>query len=512
MRRQYGNTQSTALEPAESPLSVSGARLIKNTSVLMVSQLFTWGLTLLLTLFLPRYLGPSSMGLLAITISFWSLLQVFIGFGMDTHVVKQIARDPEQAYTLLGTTCLARVLLYLLCLLPVSIGLWVMQMPLSQIIVVQLVGVSFLINALASGTQSILQGLEIMEYISISNIASRAVNSLLGIGVLLAGFGLFAIAIVLVVAALVLLLANLFFLQRHRPLRLSFEGTEVLPMLRSSLPYMATALVMVGYAQLNILIIGLLMSSTEAGWYGAAMQLFTTLLFLPVAFGTALLPQMTRFHRSDEQALAGMLRKSVQLVLLVGVPIGLGLVAVAGSVVELIFGSEYGPSSSVLQVLGVTLIFMYLNVLIGQFFTATDRQNVWTVTIAVSVVLMAGMTVLLVTLCQQYLGNGALGGAFSLLCSEATMALIGVVLLRGKLLSRALIWNVARILIAGGVMLAAVWFLRDAMLLLPIVTGMLVYPSMVLLLRILPREDFVVLQTFMGSIVGRLHQPQLRRP
>jgi O-antigen/teichoic acid export membrane protein len=488
--------QSAALEPADAPVSANGARLMKNTSALVASQLLTWGLTLLLTLFMPRYLGPEAMGLLAIAVSLWTLLQVFIGFGMDTHLVKQIARDPEQVYTFLGTTFLVKLIFYLLCLLPVSVALWM--------VVVQLVGLSFFLGALASGTQATLQGLEIMEYISISNIASRAINSLLGIGVLLLGFGLYAISIVLVIASMVLLVAQLYFLQRYRPLRLGLDRAKILPLLRNSLPYVATALVMVGYAQLNVLIIGLMMSTTEAGWYGAAVQLFATLLFLPVAFGTALLPQMTRTHSSDTDALPAMLRKSVELVLLVGVPIGFGLVAIAEPLVALIFGPEYGPTGPVLQVLGVALIFMYLNVLIGQFFTATDRQNVWTVTIAISVAVMAGLTFYLVPLCQRLLGNGALGGAFSLLLSEASMVIIGAALLRGKLISRALLWSIARVLVAGGAMLAVVWFLRDAMLLIPIVVGMLVYPAMVLLLRIVPREDLIALRSFAASLLARL--------
>ena len=496
--------QSATLEPTEIPVSASGGRVVKNTGALLVSQLLTWSFTLLLALFLPRYLGPEANGILAIAISIWSILQVLIGFGMDTHLVKQIARDPEQIYTFLGTTFLVKSIFYVLCLLPLTLVLWLLKMPVEAVVVVQLMGVSFFVAALASGTQATLQGLEIMEYISISNVASRAINSFLGIGVLLLGFGLYAVTGVMIAASVVLLLAQLYFLQRYRPLRLGFDYTRIIPLLRSSLPYVATALVMVGYAQLNVLMIGLMMSTTEAGWYGSAVQLFGTLLFLPVAFATALLPQMTRSFSSDATALPIMLRKSVELVLLVGVPIGLGLVAVAKPLVALLFGEAYGPTGPVLQVLGLALIFMYLNVLIGQFFISVDRQNVWTVIIAVSVAFMASLTYFLVPLCQRLFGNGALGGAFSLLAAEAIMVLIGAVLLRGQLISRALLWSSARILFAGVVMLAVIWPVQGAVLALPIILGMVVYLGLILLLRVVPREDLAVLQTFLGSILGRL--------
>ena len=170
----------------------------------------------------------------------------------------------------------------------------------------------------------------------------------------------------------------------------------------------------------------------------------------------------------------------------------------------LLFGEAYGPTGPVLQVLGLALIFMYLNVLIGQFFISVDRQNVWTVIIAVSVAFMASLTYFLVPLCQRLFGNGALGGAFSLLAAEAIMVLIGAVLLRGQLISRALLWSSTRILFAGAVMLAVIWPVQGAVLALPIILGMVVYLGLILLLRVVPREDLAVLQTFLGSILGRL--------
>lgn len=485
-------------------MSSTSNRLIKNISVLMLSQLATWVLTLLLTLFLPRYLGPESNGILAIAVSIWTLLQVFIGFGGDTYLVKQIARDPEQVYTFLGTTLGLRTIFYGIGLLLLSIGCWLLKMPLESVILVQLIGVSFFVGSLASAVTATLQGLEIMEYISIANVASRAINSFLGITVLLLGFGLYAVTGVMIVAAVALLVIQLYYLQRHRPLQLRFERRQVLPLLRNSLPYVATAMVMVGYAQINVLVIGLMLSTKEVGWYGAASQLFGTLLFLPVVFATALLPQMTRAFSTSADVLPLMFRKSLELVLLIGVPIGLGLLAVAEPLVSFIFGAEFGPTGPVLQVMGLALIVMYLNVMIGQYFTSIDRQNTWTVTIALSAVMMAGMTVVIVPWCQQLFGNGAVGGAISLLLAEASMVVVGGWLLRRELLNRALIWSIARIAIAGLVMVLAVWLARSTPLALMIGLGATAYSAMILLLRIVPREDFELLRAFVGSLLGRL--------
>jgi O-antigen/teichoic acid export membrane protein len=71
--------------------------ITKNASVLMLSQLITWGMALVLMIFLPRYLGAVGVGKFQLATSLWAIVSIVVSFGMDTYMTREIARMPEKA-------------------------------------------------------------------------------------------------------------------------------------------------------------------------------------------------------------------------------------------------------------------------------------------------------------------------------------------------------------------------------------------------------------------------------
>src|SRR6476659_8173670 len=92
----------------------AGTKVIKNASILMTSQLITWALSLLLTIFLPRYLGAAAIGEFAIANSIWAIMGMLIGAGIDTLLTKRIAQEPDLTPQIVGTALLLRVIFFIL--------------------------------------------------------------------------------------------------------------------------------------------------------------------------------------------------------------------------------------------------------------------------------------------------------------------------------------------------------------------------------------------------------------
>src|SRR4051794_18282371 len=95
-------------------MSSAGIRVVKNASILMVAQLMTWILSLLLTIFLPRYLGAAATGIFVLAGSIWSIMGLLISFGTDTLLTKEIARQPAKTPELLGMALLLRMFFFIL--------------------------------------------------------------------------------------------------------------------------------------------------------------------------------------------------------------------------------------------------------------------------------------------------------------------------------------------------------------------------------------------------------------
>jgi O-antigen/teichoic acid export membrane protein len=485
---------------------MSGARrtIAKNAGVLMASQLITWALTLLLTIFLPRYLGAAAVGKFHFANSIWAIVAIVIVFGGDTLLTKEIARDPARAADYLGASLILRGLLFILGCGALWGYLAAFSYPGETRLVVFIIGAGSLLWQFIGACQATLQGLERMEYISLSYIAGKVAHTGLALTLLLLGQGVYVIAGVGAAAALVTLTIQLYFLRRLTPIHLRLKLAQARHMLRAGLPYLMSGIFLVVYMQVDIVIISLLVNDTVVGWYGAADQLFGAFLFIPTVFITAVFPALSRLYANKSDALPRLMSKSSDLLILLSIPIGLGVLVVAGPLVVLLFGPEFAQSGPILALLGIVLILTYHNMLLGQFLISTDRQNVWTIVMAVATLATLPLDFLLIPWCQATWGNGGLGGALSFIITELGMVVAGILLLPKGSLGRANLWVAVRALLAGLAMAAAAWWLRGLFIAIPIIVGAIVYVGTALLLGLAPREDVELLRSLAAGVLSRL--------
>lgn len=490
-------------------MHTNAATVVKNASVLLISQLVTWALTLVLTVVLARELGAELVGEFTLASSIWTVMGVFINFGMDTLLVKQIARAPERTPALLGTTIVARSVLYLLSCAVVALYVQLAHFSSTTLVLIALLSVAQLVNQIYLATQAALQGLELMEYVSLASIVSRVVNTALGILVLLIGFGVFGVSVIAILAAAAGLGIQLAYLRRRYPLRLGFDGAQLGAILRASLPYLASSLGLVLYGQVDVLIISWLVDTTQVGWYGSASRLFGTFMFFPVIFTTAVFPSLTRAYANASDSLPQIIRKSFDLMLVLSIPIGLGLFVIADPLVLLLYGPDFAQSGPILALMGLVLIPTYQNILLGQFLTSTDRQNRWTVVMLVATALTIPLDLLLVPWCQRWFANGAMAGSLSFLITELAMVACGIALLPRGALGRSNLLIALKVFGVGAAMVASSWWLRDAFIGIPILVAAAVYCGGILAVRAVPREDLVLFGSFAQSVLGRLrrHSP-----
>lgn len=477
--------------------------IAKNASVLMASQLITWALALLLTIFLPRYLGVEAIGRLHLANSLWAIMMIFITFGMDILLTKEIARTPERTSEFLANTTVLRIGIYLIGFGVMAIYARIANYPPETILVIYIIGISSLAGVITGGVQSALQGLERMEFMSIADIIAKAFVTVVAIILLLMGYNVVAIAIVVVFGATISLVIQAYALNRLQPLKFKFDLNVMKWMLAAGFPFLIMYSFLTIYQQVDIVIISILVDEKGVGWYGAADRLFGTLLFAPGVFISAIFPALSRMHASGSGNIRNLIGKSFDLMMLMCVPIGLGLATVAQPFVVLLYGPDFAKSGPILSIMGIVLIMTYLNILLGYLLISTDRQNAWTVVMAVATLATIPLDLLLVPWCERMFGNGAMGGALAFVVTEGGMLAIGLWLIPRGNLGRSNAVRAVKVLLAGFIMVAVTWWLRDKFILLPIILGAVSYVAAIVLLRVIPHEDWVLFQELSRSLLNR---------
>lgn len=483
-------------------------KIAKNASVLLGSQLMMWLLTMVMTIFLPHYLGAAGVGQMQFATSLWTMIGVLAAFGIDTLLTKEIARQPTRTPQLFGSALVLRCTLFAIGYVLLVATLHFFAYAENTINIVCLIGIASMIRQIVAMTQATLQGLEQMAIFSFGEILGNALYTVLGIALLLNGWSIYAIVTLMIVTVTLNLLLQLFFLNRIYPLRPNFDWQAAVHLLQTGWPYLLSSFFLVAYMQVDIIIISVLVDERAMGWYSAAYRLFGTFLFIPTVYIMAAFPVFSRMFVNDQSSLHRLISKSIDTLFLLSVPIGFGMTMVAQPLVPLIFGPEFVNSGPILAVLGVVLVLTYQNILIGHFLISMDRQNVWTKVMAIATIATIPLDLLLIPWCEVTFGNGALGGAIAFGVTELGMLLVGLRLLPVGALSRANLWRAGRVLLAGFTMMFVVWQFADQLIVIPIFMGVISYLALVFVLRIIPKEDWELLQGIGQQFLNKLRRPQ----
>jgi O-antigen/teichoic acid export membrane protein len=277
-------------------------------------------------------------------------------------------------------------------------------------------------------------------------------------------------------------------------------------MIRASMPYLLSSVFLIVYAEISTVIVSLIVDETAVGWFGTAYRLVGPLLFIPTIFMTAAFPALARQAADGTNLGINLLRRSFGWLIILAVPLGLGILAIASPLIALMYGPAFANSGPVLAIFGITLIFLYQNVLIGQYLISIDRQNVWTLVMAIATVARIGLDLVLVPLTHAWFQNAALGAAIGLTITELAMLVTGLLLLPRGTLGRPTAWLTVRTLIAGAGMLLVIWPLRTSFIGLPIGVAMVTYAILIWVLRLVSPEDQRAVLAMGQSMLARLRR------
>jgi O-antigen/teichoic acid export membrane protein len=491
-------------------MNSTGRTIAKNAGILMGSQLVTWVLALLVTIVVPRYLGATVIGKYQLAGSLLVVVGIIASFGMERLITKEIARDHNKIGEIFGTVTYLRVGMYLIGYVFLALYIYIMKYPSDTVYIMLIFFVSYLLDQLASLYMAVLQGVEKMEYMSASAIVCKIFTVVASLLLVVFKQSVYAIAAVAIGAALINLIIVGFATHRLYKVSLRFNPAIVKWLYQSSLPYLLSSVFLVVYMRVDVIILSWLTTEKEIGWYSSASTLFGTLLFVPTIFMTAVFPALSRMYVSGADATFNVLRKSLDLLLIIAIPIGLGVLTIANPLVVLLYGPDFAGSGPILALMGIVLIFTYLTILLGQYLVSIDRQVIWTWVMAIATFATVPLDLLFIPWCRDALGNGAIGGALSFIVTELGMVIAGFIFLPKGLLQRENVLRILKTVFAGAVMAVVVWQVRHLFIAIPILVGAVVYVGAILLLRVIPHEDWALLKSLGLGLLARFTRGRIR--
>src|SRR6185503_11222380 len=119
----------------------------------------------------------------------------------------------------------------------------------------------------------------------------------------------------------------------------------------ASLPFYVSGLATTIYDKIGVSFLAFMGSDREVGWYGAAAGLAGLTLLLAPLISWVLTPLFARAAAASEAELCLMVRRSLDFILTVAIPVSLMMIVGADVWIKLLFGAKFAPAASALRVL-----------------------------------------------------------------------------------------------------------------------------------------------------------------
>jgi O-antigen/teichoic acid export membrane protein len=273
----------------------------------------------------------------------------------------------------------------------------------------------------------------------------------LGILILaIAGASLVAFLSVQLPVMIPILVLTAWLVRGRTPVVPGFEVELWRRLMREVLPYSAAIVLTVIYFRVVAIMVSLLSTQEQTGYYGVAFRVLDALTLIPPLLISSAFPLLARAARDDPARLGYAVTRLTEGMLLLGVWFGLCLGVGAEVAIDVVAGPGFEPSIEVLQILGVALVGTFLLATWGYSLLSLRRHRAILVGNLLALIVAAGAGAPLIV------SEGARGGAIALTLAELTLALAyGVALYRALPTLRDVAGAVPRIALALAAALAA---------------------------------------------------------
>ena len=352
-------------------------RYFANTSWMFAEQILRMVAGLFVGIWVARYLGPEQFGVFNYAIAFAAIFGSIAKLGLDWIVVRDLVREPNQRDLYLGTAFWLKLGGAIVTLGAIAFAVQLTSNDSTT---------NFYIFIIASGT--ILQSFEVIDFYFQSKVLSKFVSlckmtqlllsSLLKIYFVLTGADLIYFVLVSLVdqATLAVTLYIAYRYQKLGNFYRHFDLPTAKQLLKDSWLLILAGLAVMLYMRVDVVMLQQMVGEREVGVYAAATKISEIWYFLPSIIVASVSPAIIKAHSLDSGLYISRLRQLYFVMAWLAIGISLPLSLLSGTIVSILFGSEFAEAAPVLAIHLWASIAVFLGVASSQYLLVEQLQKI----------------------------------------------------------------------------------------------------------------------------------------
>jgi O-antigen/teichoic acid export membrane protein len=367
-----------------------------------------------LTMIAGRWLPASEYGKFAFAIALATIVETLMDIGLGPVTVRTVARDAEGAGTFYRHILGLKIAWGAVGLVALLIAVPIIRRDPDVIRACYLMGISSLIRSYVLSARGLLQGLNRFDLEAVTVVADRGLLLVLGTLTLVAGFGLFGLSVAFVVARLVMFVVVTLIVRRVMgSARPTYDRVIWRELQSAALPLGFFLITLTLYTYIDTVILFIMRTDAETGWYAASYRVYEGLMYAPSAFATVLTPRFSQLFVDDPTRLRTWFRRSMLGSAAAALVIGGAAMWLAKPLMLLFYGPAYEAAVPPLQVLAGGVVFVFCTWILHSAAIAIHLDRRLLGTTAIGLITNIGLNIALIP------PLGITGAAWATVVAEA---------------------------------------------------------------------------------------------
>lgn len=403
------------------------AKVFKNTFFLAASQVLGKLLTFVFIIYAYRYLGEAVFGKYNFVNSFTSFFFLISIFGLTNLQLREIPRNPEKANLYLSNILIIRLTLVIFTTL-LLLGLtYFLPYDAETLAALRVFSLSIAFQNLTFTFIDNFVALEKSFYFALTLTLNHLVLSLVGIFLMVKGYGLIALSWLWLASWLSTSLLGFFLLNQYGfPFLFQPDFKVVNWLIKEAWPFVLSSLVFMLFFKVDAVLLFSLKGAAQTGWYTAGYRIIEATAFLPQSLMLALFPSLSRFYRESKEIMEEVAKKGLRYLSIISFPLAIGGFVLSSSLMSFLYQKSANLVAAAFSILIFSFPFLSLREGTIHILNSQDRQKTNFYIDLVGLIVNVVLNLMLIP------GYGFIGAAWATLLSYLGVVVLSSVCLKMK--------------------------------------------------------------------------------
>ncbi|UCC41078.1 MAG: flippase [Candidatus Aminicenantes bacterium] len=495
------------------------SKIVENTFFNFVAKTVELILTLLLSIIIARHLGPNRFGSYALVMFTFTLAGLLTNLGLSNVGVKYISEFTGDENSEIRTKIIFYVLKIkiistlivsgILIILSKYFAIFYSDPQLKMYII--LFAVALLPSGISAVCSGVIMGMQKYKYLAYKIILILPVHVIFSFVVLMMGYGIIGLVIINVIISFIEVLYYLILFKTKMRFKLSFPLSLSQSIKKKIFRYnWQVALIIfidaILWQRSEIFFLSRFHVNSEVAYYSLGYGIVEkVMIFLPSIFAGVLLPVISELYgKKAHSSLQKLYVNSTRYLILFSAPICIGMMAISKSLIFLLYGGDYLPVASVLNILLISGCAGIIASAGASIQYGTEKQN--SILKWGSVIALGNITLDFILIPRF----GAIGAAIANATAQIGAVVIGTKIVCRLLSVRFPFKDLSKILIAALTIVPIICVIMKLTsgligIVLSVIVTCFVYFVMILFLKILNTADKEILNSITNNLPKSTH-------